>query len=930
MNYKATLIGTILGALLSLSAHGANANTKVGITSAVNPQATGTPLGGAPRTLILGKKIFYNERIKTSSDGMVQLLLLDGSAFTIGPNSELRIDKFIYDPRKKTGEMVANFVKGAFRFVGGRLSKNKGGVTIHTSIATLGVRGGVVSGRVDPRGREGNFNFLFGDQMSIGTNCQGGAITSCKHVKRVFQNGNTVHVIPGGKLDLKRTTRRDIAGIQHMLAGKKGRNGGVRRPPTGQMVARSGIGHQNSARHPTTNAPPSRSAIQATPVVEVETVVTNPAAATGDKTREDITESNLENRREVRGRILESSDSYTINSSPPLTLPEAWRVGLLGGTELTDYSAFGVIENGRLRDGEYLSGGNLPWRTGHFEITDGVDGAGGTLTGRGYVSPDETFFFYEVENNNDPANNDAAAMLIFGGSAPTNLTAHGNLRTYAIQRDMFQDSKIPFTLANIMGPETLAVVSPFFLKEQASGTIGIYPTGSTSRTVSLQASLMIDGIGRGQRSHVMVHAGTVFDTGDGNGPRISTALRGSVRSIGFLPIATFSGQVETLQGPDGNFFFSDNMEDFIIGNDPRHNDSFHMSAGLIAPSADYSDPSTTFILPQVHYGTTHLATLTSTTNAAALPAQTSRIMNGFAAGFMEQSGAYPGIFTVLSSGNVANTEILFNASTNGLRANLVLENYGSPHISGYTLAFGSDPSRVGEGHSAFVDNDTYAAQHNQDGTLIHFSSGSVQGFPSNLAGTTPPETYFLGNELVPTTNFAPGVNFCACKFLEWGYWGGRMEYENPTYPGIKIRDLAHLNTWVSGVVTKSGNWPTSGIATYAGHAIANVLNMTPGSEGRYLAAGNFNMNWDFSSRTGHASITGFDGRTINAPHLFQSSSPTPDTFEGSLTNGGNGSGKIIGAFAAGPGSPVQGAIGQFEFNDTDYKAVGNIISEKTN
>ncbi|HHK73907.1 MAG TPA: hypothetical protein ENJ57_01940, partial [Rhizobiales bacterium] len=556
MKYKTALTGAILGGLLFLLPHGLDAATRVGVASAVNPQATGTPLGGAPRTLVLGKKVFYNERIKTSSEGMVQLLLLDGSAFTIGPNSELRIDKFVYDPRKKTGKMVANFVKGAFRFVGGRLSKNKGGVTIHTSIATLGVRGGVVSGRIGARKRQGHFNFLFGDEMTVGTACRGAAMSSCRSLKRVFQNGNTIQVNPGGILNLRRTTRRDITGLQRILTARRGRNGGVRRPPTGQMVARSGIRHQNSARHPIRNAPPPRSAIRATPVVEVETVVVNPEDATGNSSRENIVvletvnaSSNEAAERLVKARILESSPSYTINWTPPVTVLNGWQVGLLGGGASTDYTDTGIIEGGRLRDKDNLYGGNIPWQTGHFNFTDGTDGQGFDLSGRGYVSPDEKFFFYELRGSNDPAFTGTEAMLLFGGSAPTNLTATGSSRIYAIQNDMFQNSKIPFAFADNVGAENPAVVSPFYFKEQASGIIGIYPNASSSRSVTLQASLLIDGTGINQRSYVMVHAGTVIDTGDGNGPRIATSLRGSFRTGGTSQIAAFAGRLDTLQGP---------------------------------------------------------------------------------------------------------------------------------------------------------------------------------------------------------------------------------------------------------------------------------------------------------------------------------------------------------------------------------------------
>ena len=99
---------------------------------------------GSPQTqLNIGKSIFFNERINTTGSGLVQVLLVDGSTFTVGPGSDLVIDKFVYDPNKKSGEVVATFSKGVMRFVGGKISKNEGGVTVNTPAGALAIRGGM-------------------------------------------------------------------------------------------------------------------------------------------------------------------------------------------------------------------------------------------------------------------------------------------------------------------------------------------------------------------------------------------------------------------------------------------------------------------------------------------------------------------------------------------------------------------------------------------------------------------------------------------------------------------------------------------------------------------------------------------------------------------------------------------------------------------
>jgi hypothetical protein len=112
---------------------------KVGVAAAVEPDAFSSLSGTPNQQLNIGKSIFYNERINTTTSGLVQVLLIDGSTFTVGPNSDLVIDKFVYDPNKKTGQLVATFTKGTMRFIGGKLSKNEGGVKVNTPAGALAI-----------------------------------------------------------------------------------------------------------------------------------------------------------------------------------------------------------------------------------------------------------------------------------------------------------------------------------------------------------------------------------------------------------------------------------------------------------------------------------------------------------------------------------------------------------------------------------------------------------------------------------------------------------------------------------------------------------------------------------------------------------------------------------------------------------------------
>jgi hypothetical protein len=114
----------------------------VGSAAAVKPASTGTPPGGSARTLKPGTTIFDRERIRTSGSGSLQVMFLDKTTLTIGPNSDVVIDEFVYRPGGSSNQFLASMTKGALRFVGGQISHNQG-ATITTPTATIGIRGGV-------------------------------------------------------------------------------------------------------------------------------------------------------------------------------------------------------------------------------------------------------------------------------------------------------------------------------------------------------------------------------------------------------------------------------------------------------------------------------------------------------------------------------------------------------------------------------------------------------------------------------------------------------------------------------------------------------------------------------------------------------------------------------------------------------------------
>ena len=118
-----------------------HAASKVGVASAVRNDVQGIQ-GGASRSLATGSSVFELEMIRTGAESVAQLLFLDQTNLSVGPRSEVTLDRFVYDPSRDTGDVLLSATRGAFRFVSG--SQNPLSYKIATPSATIGVRGTII------------------------------------------------------------------------------------------------------------------------------------------------------------------------------------------------------------------------------------------------------------------------------------------------------------------------------------------------------------------------------------------------------------------------------------------------------------------------------------------------------------------------------------------------------------------------------------------------------------------------------------------------------------------------------------------------------------------------------------------------------------------------------------------------------------------
>jgi len=383
------------------------AQQRVGVNSAVNPDATGTPPGAATRQLMLGQEVVYHEHIVTTTSGQTQILFVDESAMTIAPNADLTIDEFVYNPDTGKGELAMSATRGILRFVGGKLSKNENAVTLQTPTGTLAIRGGVF---LMDLGTDGHLDvmFLYGKGLTV-TSTAGVAQTITRpgfavSVSKPGAPPSTPGPPPPGALGKFLTA----------LNGHTGSTAGSKNPPTDAAVASSGLGTTisgnitasieaaNQGQPPSGQPQPANvSTIQSNQQVNsVQTQSQTSPAATGGVVVYPI------------GALVDVYNDGSVKFSTVVT------------------NAFATLANGILTISDQTGhhGATFPLAPGMANFGPGgaVDASGNPIVGVSFLSPDKSLFYgYGNEVGNGLSTPNGNTTFLFGGVPTVNLPTSG-------------------------------------------------------------------------------------------------------------------------------------------------------------------------------------------------------------------------------------------------------------------------------------------------------------------------------------------------------------------------------------------------------------------------------------------------------------------------------------------------------------------------
>ncbi len=119
------------------------AHVRIGAAAEIRGEVYWLTSDGRKVPITEGGAVYSGARIVTGDNARMQVLLLDQTVFTMGPNSDMVLDEFVYDPDTDKGKLSAGITKGIFRLVTGKTytPRDSEDLKVTLPVGTIGIRG---------------------------------------------------------------------------------------------------------------------------------------------------------------------------------------------------------------------------------------------------------------------------------------------------------------------------------------------------------------------------------------------------------------------------------------------------------------------------------------------------------------------------------------------------------------------------------------------------------------------------------------------------------------------------------------------------------------------------------------------------------------------------------------------------------------------
>jgi len=89
-----------------------------------------------------GMHLLVDDILQTSADGRLGVIFQDGTRISVGPGTEVKIDRFLYEPAVGRFALLLRLARGVLTYVSGKIAKfSPQSVSVQTPVGIVGLRG---------------------------------------------------------------------------------------------------------------------------------------------------------------------------------------------------------------------------------------------------------------------------------------------------------------------------------------------------------------------------------------------------------------------------------------------------------------------------------------------------------------------------------------------------------------------------------------------------------------------------------------------------------------------------------------------------------------------------------------------------------------------------------------------------------------------
>jgi hypothetical protein len=90
----------------------------------------------------VGEKIYKNDSFKTGPEGSLGMIFKDDTLLSLGPNTEVTINEFLFSPAEGKLSIITRLIKGTAAYLTGIIAKlSPESVRFETPVGNVGIRG---------------------------------------------------------------------------------------------------------------------------------------------------------------------------------------------------------------------------------------------------------------------------------------------------------------------------------------------------------------------------------------------------------------------------------------------------------------------------------------------------------------------------------------------------------------------------------------------------------------------------------------------------------------------------------------------------------------------------------------------------------------------------------------------------------------------